>query len=780
MLLPVAAIFLLASCEPNKNTSEKTSENMNSSSSLPKPDPAFNGTIAPTIEGAKADYPVSLQAPKNAPNVLIILLDDVGFGQTSTFGGPVNTPTLEGLAENGLRYNRFFTTALCSPSRAALLAGRNHHTVGTGVIIEMSTGFPGYTGIIPKSTALVPKLLQGNGYATAMFGKWHNSPEPDMSPAGPFDRWPTGLGFDYFYGFNQGETHQYYPILYRNTTTVDPPYTPEQGYHFAKDMTDETINWLSNVNAARPDEPWFVYYATGAAHAPHHAPKEWREKYKGQFDQGWDKLREETFERQKKMGVIPANTKLTPRPAEIPSWDSQSAEAKKVYCRLMENYAGYLAYADYETGRVIDHLKKTNQLDNTLIFYVVGDNGPSAEGGLEGTFNEVASLMGYNPGLKGIASRIDKIGEPESEPHVPVGWAWACSTPFQWTKQVASHFGGTCNPMVVHWPNGIKAKGEIRSQFHHVIDIVPTILEASHIEAPKYVDGIEQKPMEGVSMLYSFDDANAADKHTTQYFEMFGNRAIYQDGWVACSRMGVPWIVTNKDISKLKNATWELYNVKEDFSEANNLAEKEPKKLDELKAAFDKEAEKYNVYPIDVRFSERMDPSLRESGKPKTSWSYKGNVRLPFASGPNLWMRSFVMTATVDIPASGAEGVIACSGGLTGGWAVYLQNGKLNFEYNFFDFEKYKGASSQKVPSGKVIIKGEYTSKGPTTGGVFKMFINDQPAGEVKLEKSNFTLSAEPFEIGQDAISPVSPDYKLKGKFPFSGTINEVKFEYKN
>mgnify|MGYP003574979242 CR=1 FL=1 len=768
IIFAMALLITSGSLAQDKNTNN-----------IPKPDPAFKGVVAPTIEGAKADFPLPLQAPQGAPNVLIILLDDVGFGQTSTFGGPVATPTLDKLAQNGIKYNRFHTTALCSPTRAALLAGRNHHTVGTGVIIEMGTGYPGYTGIIPKSTALVPKLLQGNGYATAMFGKWHNSPEPDINPAGPFDRWPTGLGFDYFYGFNQGETHQYYPILYRNTVAVNPPSTPEKGYHFAKDMTDETISWINNVNAAHPDQPWFVYYSTGAVHAPHHAPKEWRDKYKGQFNQGWDKLRQETFERQKKLGVIPADAKLTPRPAEIASWDSQSAEAKKVYTRLMENYAGFLAYADYEAGRLIERLEQTGELDNTLIFYIVGDNGPSAEGGPEGTFNEVASLMGYNPGLKGISSRIDEIGEPESEPHVPVGWAWACSTPFQWTKQVASHFGGTRNPMVVSWPKGIKAKGELRTQFHHVIDIVPTILEASHVTAPNYVEGIEQKPIEGVSMLYSFNDAEATSKRSTQYFEMFGNRAIYKDGWIACSRMGVPWVMGNKDVAMLNTVPWELYNIDTDFSEANNVAAKNTKKLDELKAAFEQEAQKYNVYPIDVRMTERFDPTNRVAGKPKTSWTYTSSVRLPISAGPYLWTKPFIMTADVTIPASGGEGVITCSGGLTGGWSLFILDEKLNFHYNYFDFENHKVTSQQKVPTGKVLIKGIYTPNGPFTGGTMKLFINDQAAGELKFDKSNFTLSAEPFEVGQDAISTVSPAYKDKESFPFNGTINKVTFELK-
>jgi arylsulfatase A-like enzyme len=767
-------LLLFVACQTKQTTQNATTPEK--STGIPAADAPFNGTVAPTYDKAKADFPSSLKAPAGAPNVLIILLDDVGFGQTSTFGGPVPTPTLDRLAKNGLRYNRFFTTALCSPTRAALLAGRNHHSVGTGVIIEMGTGFPGYTGILPKSAALVPKILQGNGYATGMFGKWHNTPEPDISPAGPFDRWPTGLGFDYFYGFNQGETHQYYPVLYRNITSVDAPKTPKQGYHFAIDMTDETINWIDNVNAAHAEQPWFAYYSTGAAHAPHHAPKEWRDKFKGQFDQGWDKLREETFERQKKLGVIPANTQLTPRPAEIPSWESQSADAKKVYTKLMENYAGYLAFADFEVARLVAHLEATGELDNTLIFYIVGDNGPSAEGGLEGTFNEVASLLGFNPGLKGIIDRADKIGEPESEPHVPVGWAWACATPFQWTKQVASHFGGTCNPLVVHWPAGIKAKGELRSQFHHVIDVVPTILEAAHIQAPEFVDGIKQKPIEGISMLYSFDSANAPGKRTTQYFEMFGNRAIYNNGWVACTRFGVPWVMASKDINQLSTVPWELYNIDQDFSEANDLATKNPDKLSELKNVFDAEAKKYDVYPIDVRMTERFDPSNRKAGAPKTSWTYFNTARLPNAIGPTVWPGSFIMTADVEISKPGTTGVITCSGGMNGGWTFYMLNDKLNFEYNYFDYEHYKGASPQKIPMGKSTLKAVYTSNGYNKGGIMKMFINDQPAGEIKLDKSSFALSGEPFEVGHDAISSVSKEYAGKGTFPFTGTLTKVEF----
>ena len=482
---------------------------------LPKPDPPFKGKIGETYKDSTPSYPLPVTAAKGSPNVLLILLDDVGFGMCSTFGGPVPTPHMDQLAERGLKYTRFHTTALCSPTRAALLAGRNHHTCATGVIIEMGTGYPGYTGEIPKSCGLISETLRDNGYSTGMFGKWHNTPETAISPAGPFDRWPTGLGFDYFYGFNQGETHQYYPVIYRNTTPVPQPKLPEQGYHFTEDMTDEAIAWTQNVRAADRDKPWFVYFSTSGVHAPHHAPKEWRDKYKGKFEHGWDNQRELTHARQLELGIIPKGTKLTARPQEIPAWESQSAEARKVYSRLMENYVAYMDYTDHQVGRLIDSLRASGEIDNTLILFVVGDNGASAEGGLEGTFSEIASLMGIQLGLQSTINRIDEIGGPTSEPHVPVGWAWAMDAPFKWTKQVASHFGGTRNPLIVHWPKGIKSQGEIRTQFHHVIDVVPTILQACKIPEPKVLNGIPQKPIEGVSMAYSFDDANAKGTRTT-------------------------------------------------------------------------------------------------------------------------------------------------------------------------------------------------------------------------------------------------------------------------
>lgn len=755
----------------------------NAQTALPQPDPDFQGKVGQSFKDSTPDYPQPVKAPEGAPNVLIILLDDVGFGMTGTFGGPVPTPVLDRLAAGGLKYNRFHTTALCSPTRAALLAGRNHHSCGTGVIIEMGTGYPGYTGVLPRSTALVSEMLRGNGYATGMFGKWHNSPENDIGPAGPFDRWPTGLGFDYFYGFNQGETHQYYPTLYRNVTPVDPPKTPEEGYHFTTDMTDETIAWIRNVSAGSADKPWFVYYSTGACHAPHHAPPEWRAKFKGQFAHGWDKQRELTFAKQLEMGVVPKGTKLTPRPKEIPAYADQSPDAKKVYERLMENYAGFMAHTDYEVGRLIDSLAEDGQLDNTLIFYIIGDNGASAEGGLEGTFNELASLVGYNPGLKGIIDRIDKIGTPESEPHVPVGWAWAMDCPFQWTKQVASHFGGTRNGLVVHWPKGIKAQGELRSQFHHVIDVVPSILEAAKVPAPKTVDGIAQKPIEGVSMAYSYDDAKAKDRRTTQYFEMMGNRGVYHNGWVATTRHGTPWITTGTAKS-FDADRWELYNVNEDFSQANDLAAKMPDKVKELQTVFLKEAKTYDVLPLDDRMSQRLDSRLRVVGKPRTSWTYHGNnVRLPEPIGPMLYPKSHKITAEIEVPEKNGDGVIACAGGLSAGWTLFVKDGKLAYHYNFADYEHYDVTTDEPLPTGKVKVELQYADKGTpqgstiSSGGKVQLLVNGKLAGEGETEKAMFRHGVEPFEVGRDSISSVNPAYAEQGTFPFGGTIESVAFE---
>ncbi|WP_036484093.1 arylsulfatase [Myxosarcina sp. GI1] len=775
--LPFGSVAIAADYSANKFNFNKAPQTV---TQLPKPDPVFKGRVGKTYKDSVPSYPQPLEAPEGDPNVLIILLDDVGFGMTSTFGGPVPTPNLDKLASNGVSYTRFHTTALCSPTRAALLTGRNHHSVGTGVITEMGTGYPGYTGIIPKSTALVSETLKDNGYATSMFGKWHNTPEPAISPAGPFDRWPTGLGFDYFYGFNQGETNQYYPTLYRNTVPVDPPQTPEEGYHFTADITDEAIAWIRNVRAADPDKPWFTYFSTGAVHAPHHAPPEWREKFKGKFDYGWDRQRELTYQKQLEMGIIPEGTQLTPRPEEIPAWDEVPDEAKTVYTRLMENYAGYMAHTDYHVGRLIDSLEQSGELDNTLIFYIIGDNGASAEGGLEGTFSELASLFGIQLGLESTINRLDEIGGPKSEPHVPVGWAWAMDSPFQWTKQVASHLGGTRNPMVIHWPKGIQSKGEIRNQFHHVIDVVPTILEATKIAEPTEVNGIAQKPIEGVSMAYSFDERAAKDKRTTQYFEMFVNRAIYDDGWMASSHFGVPWDTASR-YGDFQDAPWELYNLEEDFSQANDLAAENPEKLKKLQAKFVEEAQKYDVFPLDPRFSERLDPKLRVSGEPPTSWTYYGNnVRMPEPVGPQLFPRGHTITADVTIPQKGAEGVITCAGGFSVGWSLYVKDNKPNFRYAVVDIGNVTIPGTVTLPKGKATIKTEFTPDGsPEGGGTLNLFVNDKPAGEGKLTRSLFRHGLEPFEVGRDSITAIDPAYENKGKFEFTGKIDEVNFALK-
>ncbi len=743
---------------------------------LPKPDPAFKGKIGETYKDSTPDYPQPVKAPKAAPNVLIVLLDDVGFGMCSTFGGPVPTPHLDKLAKNGLTYNQFHTTALCSPTRAALLTGRNHHSCGTGVIIEMGTGYPGYTGIIPQSTSVVAQTLRDNGYATAMFGKAHNTPEPEISPAGPFHNWPTGQGFEYFYGFNQGETNQYYPTLYRDTKPVAQPKSPEQGYHFMADMADEAIAWTHNVRAANPNKPWFNYFSTSGVHAPHQPPEEYRGKYKGTFDYGWDRQRELTHAKQLEIGIIPKGTKLTPRDPSIPSWDTRSADEKKVYTRLMENYAGYMEYTDHQVGRLIDSLAASGELDNTLVMYIVGDNGASAEGGLEGTFSELASLIGVQLGLESMIKRIDEIGGPTSEPHVPVGWAWAMNAPFQWTKQVASHFGGTRNPLVVHWPKGIKAKGEIRDQFHHVIDIVPTILEACKIPEAKVVNGIVQKPIEGVSMLYSFEDAKAKSRRMTQYFELATNRAIYHDGWVACSRYGYPWVTAGRGMDFV-NALWELYHITDDFSQAVNLAAEEPEKLKMLQAKFLEEAKKYDVFPLDPRFSERLDPKMRESGEPRASWTYYGNnVWLPEPIGPQLFPRGHTITAELTIPKGGAEGVITCAGAFSAGWSLYVKDGKPNFRYTGFELSDITIVGTVAVPEGNVTLKTEFTPDGSKEGaGTLKLFVNGKPAGEGKIKRTFFRHGLEPFEVGRDSITPVSPDYK--SLFAFTGTIEKITFE---
>ncbi|HEY8252288.1 MAG TPA: arylsulfatase, partial [Burkholderiales bacterium] len=593
------ALFTLCCAVPALAQTKAAAPNR---SVLPIAEPVYQPITELDARKAKAPARFQVKAPAGAPNVVIVLIDDIGFGHSSAFGGPIRMPTLEKMAANGLKYNRFHTTALCSPTRTALLTGHNHHANNAGAIMEVATAFPGNTGIRPRSITTLAEILRQNGYSTSAFGKYHETPPWEVSVSGPYDRWPTGSGFDKFYGFIGGETNQWAPAIYDGVTRVEHRQTPD--YHFTVDMTDQAINWVSAQQALTPGKPFYMYFATGATHAPHHAPKEWIAKYKGEFSGGWDRLREETFARQKKLGVVPQNAKLTPRPKEIPAWADMSADQKRLFERQMETFAGFAEHTDNEVGRLVAQLEAIGALENTLFYYIVGDNGASAEGGPEGAYNEMMALNGIIGKADQMMPHIDDWGGPTTFPHFAIGWAWAGNTPFQWTKQVASHFGGTRNGMVLHWPKGIKAKGEVRSQFHHVVDVAPTALAAAKLPQPKVVNGVKQRPMDGVSMLYSANNAKAADRRKTQYFEMFGNRGIYHDGWVACTRHSIPWDMAAK-MRPLADDVWELYNVNEDFSQANDLASKHPEKLKELQAVFMKEAVRNHVLPIDDRRAER-------------------------------------------------------------------------------------------------------------------------------------------------------------------------------
>ena len=627
---------------------------------LPQPDASFKGKMGLRPSDSAKDFPKEATAPKGAPNILLILTDDVGFGASSPFGGPIPTPTMDRIANAGIRFNRFHTTALCSPTRAALLTGRNHHSVATGGIMEIGVGYPGYNTLIPQSKRGLGDILKLNGYNTAWFGKNHNVPDWHTSQAGPFDLWPTGLGFEYFYGFVGGDTSQWAPAIVENTRPIEPPHD-DPNYNFDRDMADKAIGWLRMQHAMAPNKPFFAYYAPGTAHAPHHAPKEWIAKFKGKFDHGWDKQRELTIQKQKEMGIIPPNTQLTERSPGIDAWDSLNADEKKVFARMMEVYAGALAHADYQMGRLIDAIEEIGALDNTLIIYIQGDNGASAEGSRQGLLNEMTFFNNIKEPFEEVLRRMDELGGPKTFNHYPIGWAHAMNTPFQWTKQVASHFGGTRNGLAISWPKGIKAKGEMRTQFHHVIDILPTILEATGIPAPVSVYGVQQDPIEGVGMVYAFDDAKAPSRHTTQYFEMFANRAVYSDGWVATTTPTTPpWVSVAAAVDPIDGYEWELYNVAEDFSQANNLAKSNPEKLRELQRLFYIEAVKYNVLPLDNSKVERLDVRNRPSNiRGLNAFTYyDGMVRIPEGGAPDLKNKSFGISAVVDIPQSGPK---ACS-----------------------------------------------------------------------------------------------------------------------
>ena len=747
---------------------------------LPIKEPVYPTSSVLDARDATAPPRFEVKAPKGAPNVVIVLIDDIGFGHSSAFGGPIHMPNLERMANNGLRYNRFHTTALCSPTRVALLTGRNHHVNNAGAIMELATAFPGNSGVRPNSVAPMAEMLRLNGYSTAAFGKYHETAPWEVSVSGPFDRWPTRSGFDKFYGFIGGETNQWAPAIFDGTIRVEHENDPN--YHFTTDMTSKAVNWMQAQHTLTPDKPFLVYFATGATHAPHHVPKEWPDKYKGKFDGGWDKLREETFARQKAMGIIPANTKLTARPAEIPAWEGHSADQKRLFSRQMEVFAGFAEHTDNEVGRLITSLEEMNVLDNTIFIYIVGDNGSSAEGGPEGTYNEMMALNGIVGNSSQMMSHIDDWGSPNTFPHFAIGWAHAGNTPFQWTKQIASHFGGTRNGMVVHWPKGIQAKGEIRSQFSHVTDIAPTILEAIGLPTPKSVNGTEQTPFNGVSMKYSFNDAKAPEHRKTQYFEMFGNRAIYHEGWVAAARHSIPWLmVQNPPLSADK---WELYNVDDDFSQANDLAAKYPEKLKELQDLFAKEAERNYVFPIDDRRSERFDASI--AGRPDL---LNGRTSLTVYEGMSGLMEnvfisvkgvSHTITADVDLPKPNTNGVIIAQAGRFGGWALYMKDGKLHHEYNFFGIEWTKVASSTPISNGKHTLKYEFIAdaKKPGTGGKSILYVDGQKVAEGRIPKTQpFIFSAdEGVDVGLDGETAVSNDYK-QGDNKFEGKIKKIVVE---
>lgn len=741
---------------------------------------AASGEAAAAPAKGAPPWPRSPEAPKDAPNVVLVLLDDVGFGAAGTFGGPAETPALDRLAAQGLRYNQFHTAALCSPTRAALLSGRNHHRASFGTVTEIGNSNPGYNAFWPRSVASLPEILRRSGYNTAAFGKWHNTPPWETTPAGPFDRWPTGLGFEYFYGFLHGEVSQWEPPLYRNTTAVEPPLSPRQGYHVTTDLVDDAVRWVRTHDAVAPGKPYFLYFATGAAHAPHHVPKAWVDRFKGRFDQGWDALRQETFARQKRLGVIPATAELTPRPAALPAWDSLTADQKRLYARQAEVYAGFLAHADAEVGRLLETVRAGPNGDNTLVLYVVGDNGASAEGGLEGSDdNGAAFFAGLGTDVARQLPNVERLGGPELDNHFSSAWAWALDAPFQWTKQIASHFGGTRNPLVVSWPARIKDAGGVRSQFSHVNDVAPTLYDLLGIRFPSEVDGVKQEPLDGSSFARSLTDPEAPSLHRVQYFEQLGNRSIYKDGWVAAAFHALPWSLDRG--TDFEQDRWELYDVSRDFSEAHDLAAKHPEKLRELKALFDAEARKNNVYPLGNGIGAALSETLGGAGRPSVTagrreLTYPGDTpRLPVSAAPQLH-GSHRVAARVEVPAGGAAGVIVAVGGRYGGWALHVKEGRLVYEHNFFGRERTVITSSEPLPPGAVEVAFELERKDAKRwgGGLGRLFVAGRQVGQATIAHVGGPSFIDSFDIGADRSSPVSDTYQVPAAF--SGKVQWVRF----
>jgi len=761
---------------------------------IPPPPLPFGGVIKESATDSKPYWPPRVVPPKGAPNVLLIMTDDQGYGVSGTFGGVIPTPAMDRIANAGLRYTQFHSTALCSPTRAALITGRNHHSVGFGVIGEMSTGFPGYDSVIGEDSATIGEILKENGYATSWFGKNHNTPTYLYSAAGPFDQWPIGMGFQYFYGFMGGETDQWTPYLYQNTTPIFP-WIGKPGYNLTTDLADEAIKYMSSLNAAAPEQPFFVYYVPGGTHSPHQPKKEWRDKFKGKFDMGWNAMRDQIFADQKRLGVVPEGTQLTPWPDDLPKWESLSLIQKKLYAREAENFAGYAAYTDNEIGRVIQAVEDMGKLDNTLIIYISGDNGTSAEGTLEGTFNQMTA---YN-GILTLPEAVQMLhyegwGSDTTYPHMSVAWSWAFDTPFKWTKQVASHFGGTRQGMVISWPGHINDVGGIRTQFHHMIDIVPTILEATGVKAPDMVNGIKQKPIEGISMAYTFDsaNANAPSKRDTQYFEMFANRGIYHAGWYACTTPpAAPWLMGTTKLPDVNQYKWELYNLTEDYSQYNDLSSKNPDKLKELQTVFMAEAQKYQVMPLDNSVLPRLLTPRPSAIAGKTEFTYQGeNANIPVGNAPSIMNKDYTITAEITVPKGGAEGMIATMGGRFGGYGLYLLKGKPVFTYNLLDLERYRweGGIGGKVGEdwlGRALKPGKHTivfdfkydGPGPGKGGTGVMTVDGKEFAKKTIPHTIPMLMAidESFDIGSDTRSGVDDSYKLP--FHFTGTIDKLTYK---
>jgi arylsulfatase len=751
---------------------------------LPRPDFRFPGNVGRTYrESDPAQFPQPVQAPKGAPNVVLILLDDVGFGQFATFGGGVPSPTMDRLAAEGVRYNRFHTTALCSPTRAALLTGRNHHSAAFGAIGEVASGFDGYTAVLPRSTGTLAEVLRQNGYMTAMIGKNHNTPPWETSAVGPFDRWPNGIGFDYFYGFNGGDTDQWHPVLVENRTLVSAPTTP--GYHLTEDLADHAISWVRKVKSISPERPFFLYVAPGATHAPHHAPKEWIDRFKGQFDMGWDRYRELTLERQKKLGVVPADTKLTARSPGLPAWDSLDADQKRLYARMMEVFAGFGAHVDHHMGRIVDAVKQLPDAENTVFIYIAGDNGASAEGGLEGSLNENMFFNGVVEKWQDNLKAIDELGGPKHFNHFPAAWAHAMNTPFQWTKQVASHFGGTRNPMIVSWPARIKDKGGLRSQFTHVIDVVPTLYEAIGITPPTELNGAAQKPIEGTSFAYTFDSAAAKGRHATQYFEMGSKRGLYHDGWMASAQPPfAPW-VPNRGAFDPDTQKWELYDIEHDFSQADDLATAQPQKLRQLQDLWWSEAARHDVLPLDWRGVERFNaelmgrPSL--TGKRTVFTYYPGQIGLPNEAAPRVLNRSWTLTADVDVPDSKTQGMVVTHGGSSSGYGLYLREGRPTFVYNYLALARTTIVSPEPLTPGRhrirvaLVYKGAANERGKAMAATMSVDGRTVATGEIEKTIPNVISIVEGLDVGLDLGSPI--DFTYDPPFAFGGRIEKVTME---